>query len=161
MAPADKALRDQLISLLGGGNAHASFEQAVAGIPEELQGSKPPGAPHSPWQILEHLRIAQWDIFEFSRHAKHVSPDWPAGYWPSSEAPPNQKFWSQSVAGFRCDLKGMKELVGNPSTNLNARIPWGDGQTVLREALVLADHNSYHIGQLILVRRLLGAWKED
>lgn len=159
MAIQDKALRDQLVDLLGGGNAHISFEKAMAGIPERLRGAKPPGAPHSPWQVLEHLRIAQRDILEFSRNPKHVSPDWPSGYWPASEDPPGKQAWNKSIAMFRADLDAMKKLVAKPSTDLYARIPGGEGQTILREALVMADHNSYHLGQLILVRRLLGAWK--
>ncbi|MGH9395887.1 MAG: DinB family protein [Terriglobia bacterium] len=160
MTAQDKALRDQVVDLLGGGNAHTDFEKATAGMPEKLRGAKPPGAPHSPWQILEHLRIAQWDILEFSRNPKHLSPEWPSGYWPDSEAPPDKKAWEKSVAAFRADLETMKKLVAKPSTDLYASIPWGEGQTILREALLVADHNSYHLGQLVLVRRLLGAWKE-
>jgi hypothetical protein len=155
MVAQDKALRDQLVNLLGGGSAHVSFEKAVAGIPERLRGAKPPRAPHSPWQILEHLRIAQWDILEFSRNPKHVSPEWPSGYWPATEAPPGKLAWKKSVAAFRKDLEAMKKLVAKPSVDLYARIPHGDGQTILREALLVADHNAYHLGQLVLVRRLL------
>ena len=110
--------------------------------------------------LLEHLRIAQWDILEFSRNRKHVSPDWPTGYWPRSEAPPTSAAWSASIKRFRQDLKAMQGLVANAKTDLYARIPWGDGQTILREALLLADHNAYHVAQLVDVRRLLGAWPE-
>ncbi|HLI33535.1 MAG TPA: DinB family protein [Terriglobia bacterium] len=161
MADPNKALRDHLLYLLGGGGAHLDFEKAISGLPPELRGAKPKGAPHSPWQLLEHLRIAQWDILEFSRNPKHVSPDWPAGYWPATEAPPDQKAWEKSVKSFRADLEAMKELVANPATDLYAQIPHGEGQTILREALLVADHNAYHLGQLVLVRRLLGAWDED
>ncbi len=104
------------------------------------------------------MRIAQWDILEFARNPKHKSPEFPKGYWPEAPTPPNEKAWQKSVNAFRADLKAMTELVANESTDLFAKIPHGDGQTVLREALLLADHNAYHLGQLVLVRRLLGAW---
>ena len=155
----DAALRKHLIDLLTGENAHVSFDAAIEGLPEGLRGIGPDSAEHSPWELLEHLRIAQWDIVEFSRDAKHVSPKWPAGYWPSSAAPPNSGAWDESLASFRRDLHAMVNLVNDPATDLYARIPHGTGQTILREALLVADHNAYHIGQLILVRKLLGAWK--
>jgi len=107
------------------------------------------------------MRIAQWDILEFSRNSKHVSPEWPVGHWPRTEAPPSASAWNESIATFRKDLKAMQSLVANPKTDLFARIPWGDGQTILREALLVADHNAYHLGQLVDVRRLLGAWPES
>ena len=129
-------------------------------MPESLRGVKPDGLPHSAWMLLEHLRLAQWDILEFSRNPKYKSPKWPEGYWPETEAPPSAAAWNKSVGQFRKDLKNMQELVENPKTDLYAGIPWGDGQTVLREALLLADHNSHHLGQLIDARRLLGAWKD-
>ena len=153
------ALRQHLVELLSGGHAHAKFEDAVKGLTPKLRGTKPAGFPHSAWMILEHLRLAQWDILEFSRNGKHRSPKWPEGYWPQTEAPPNAEAWSQSVEQFESDLDAMQELVKNPETDLFAKIPWGDGQTILREALLLADHNSYHVGQLVDVRRLLGAWE--
>ena len=156
----DKSLRHHLIELLKGGSAHARFEEAIAGIPAKLRGQKPAGLPHSPWMLLEHLRIGQWDILEFSRNRKHVSPDWPKGYWPRSEGPPSVAAWNASIKSFRRDLKAMQGLVANPKTDLHARIPWGDGQTVLREALLAADHNAYHVAQLVDVRRLLGVWPE-
>jgi len=111
--------------------------------------------------LLEHMRIAQWDILEFSRDPKHVSPDWPAGYWPESPEPPNTKAWGKSLKTFARDLAAMKRLVVNPTTDLFARIPHGTGQTILREALLVADHNAYHLGQVIVLRRLLGAWKRS
>jgi hypothetical protein len=157
--PNDAALRQHLVSLLTESHAHASFEDAVEGLPAGLRGKTPEGAEHSPWELLEHLRIAQWDILEFSRSAAHKSPEFPGGYWPASPEPPNDKAWERSVKAFEADLKGFCDLVADESTDLFARIPHGDGQTVLKEALVLADHNSYHLGQLILLRRLLGAWK--
>ena len=154
----DSALREQLVALMTGGNAHASFEDAVKDLPSELRGKRAHGVPHSPWELLEHMRIAQWDILEFSRSAKHESPKWPEGYWPSSSAPPDDRAWEKSLRAIRLDLKAMCDLVSDPATDLYAKIPHGDGQTVLREALLVADHNAYHVGQLILVRRLLGAW---
>lgn len=157
--PNDAALREQLNSLLTAGNAHVTFDHAVKNLPVELQGKRPKGAEHSPWQLLEHLRIAQWDILEFSRDAQHKSPKWPDEYWPKSPVPPDEKAWDKSVRAFRKDLKALSELVSDEKTDLFARIPHGDGQTILREALLTADHNAYHIGQLVLVRKLLGAWK--
>ena len=156
----DSSLRRHLLDLLKGGSAHASFGEAAAGIPAKLRGQTPAGLPHSPWMLLEHMRIAQRDILEFSRNQKHVSPDWPKGYWPRSEAPPSVAAWNTSIKKFRQDLKAMQDLVTNPKTDLHARIPWGDGQTILREALLVADHNAYHLAQLVDVRRLLGAWPE-
>ncbi len=158
---ADKALRQHLLELLGGGGAHAKFDDAIRDIPEKLRGKKPNGLPHSAWMLLEHLRIAQWDILEFSRNSKYESPKWPEGYWPRSEAPPDDKAWDRSIRKFRKDLKSMFELVANPKTDLYARIPWGSGQTILREALLVADHNAYHVAQIVDVRRLLGAWKDE
>jgi len=153
------ALRQHLLDLLDGGNAHATFDAAVADMPSALRGKKPKGAPYTAWQLLEHLRIAQWDILEFSRDPKHVSPKWPEGYWPKTEAPPSDAAWNNSVRRFRTDLKQMAKLVADKKNDLFARIPHGDGQTLLREALLVADHNAYHIGELVLLRRVLGAWK--
>jgi DinB superfamily len=154
----EKSLREHLLALLRGADAHLDFEKTIADFPPELQGRQPAGLPHSAWQLLEHMRIAQWDIVEFSGNPKHVSPEFPSGYWPKSETPPGPESWGESVAGIRRDLKRMEKLVSDPKTDLYARIPHGDGQTVLREALLVADHNAYHLGQLLLVRRLLGAW---
>ena len=156
---ANHSLRRHLIDLLDGGNAHARFDDAIKGLPPDLRGAKPANYPHSPWMLLEHMRLAQWDILEFSRNSKHVSPQWPKGYWPKTEAPPSGKAWQKSVSDFRSDLQAMQDLVSNPKTDLFARIPWGDGQTILREALLVADHNAYHLGQLVDVRRSLRAWK--
>src|ERR1700682_5689817 len=155
----DKALRQHVLKLLEGRSAHVDFETAVKRTPVALRAKRPQGAAHSPWEILEHMRIAQWDILEFSRNSKHVSPEWPEGYWPKTEAPPNSAAWNRSIEEFRRDLKAMQNLVANPKTDLFARIPWGEGQTILRQALLLADHNAYHLGQFVDLRRLLGAWK--
>jgi len=156
----DQALRKHLVELMQGGNAHLNFESAVADLPVELHGAKPAGVPHSPWRLVEHMRIAQWDILEFSRNARHVSPKVPEGYWPPGDAPPSAAAWDQTVAAFEADLQTMCDLVSAPQTDLFARIPHGNGQTILREALLVADHNAYHLGQLIVVRRALGAWPE-
>ena len=156
----DKALREHVLYLLEGGGAHAKFDEIVAGVPPKILGQKPADLPHSLWMLLEHLRIAQWDILEFSRNAKHTSPKWPEGYWPKTEAPTTTAAWNASVKKFRQDLKAMQDLVNDPKTDLFARIPWSDGHTILRESLLLADHNAYHLGQMLDVRRLLGAWPE-
>jgi DinB superfamily len=155
----NQTLRAELDRLLSGHGAHADFEAAVADLPAKLRGKKPEGSPHSMWELVEHLRIAQWDMLEFSRDAKHVSPEWPAEYWPKHAEPKSEAEWSNSLSTFRRDLKAMRELVADPESDLFAPIPHGDGQTLLREALQLADHNAYHVGELILVRRMLGAWK--
>jgi uncharacterized damage-inducible protein DinB len=157
----DKSLRQHLANLLSGKDAHLDLEQAIAGLPLNLRGAKPAGAPHSAWELLEHIRLAQWDILEFSRNPKHVSPDWPAGYWPKSAAPPSAAAWDESAKVVERDLEAMKKLVLNPKTDLFAKIPHGSGQTILREALLIADHNAYHVGQIVLLRRLLGAWSSS
>ena len=156
----DHSLREHLIALLKGGQAHATFDNAVEDFPAEVRGKKVKGLPHTAWMLLEHLRIAQWDILEFSRDAKHKSPDWPKGYWPKEEAPRSASGWDESVKRFHADLKAMQDLVRNPKTDLFAKIPWGDGQTILREALLVADHNAYHVAEVIYLRRLLGIWKK-
>lgn len=155
----DAGLRHHLLELLHGGHAHADFGTAVRNLAPALRGKRPKDAEHSPWEIVEHLRIAQKDILEFSRDAKHKSPDWPSGYWPATGAPPDEKAWDKSVRAFRRDLKAMCDLIADPATDLYARLAHGDGQTMLREALLVADHNAYHLGELVLVRRLLGEWK--
>ena len=156
----DSKFRKQLVELLEGGGAHATLDDAIKGMPEKLRGAKPGSLPHSAWMLLEHLRLAQWDILEFSRNSKHESPKWPEGYWPKAEAPPSTSAWDKSIQQFRKDRKAMQGLVANPKIDLCAAIPWGDGQTILREALLVADHTAYHIAQIVDVRRLLGAWKK-
>jgi hypothetical protein len=156
----DKALREHLRKLLTGSEAHIDWKAAVDDMPPRLRGAKLQGSPHTLWELLEHARIAQWDILEFSRDPKHVSPDFPSGYWPDSAAPPNDAAWDKSVKTFETDLDAMAKLVSNPATDLFAPLPHGSGQTVLREALLLADHNAYHLGQFVLVRRMLGSWSE-
>ena len=155
----DQSLRDHLLELLKGGHAHLTFEKALADLPADLRGRKAPGLPHTIWQLLEHLRLAQWDIVEFSRDANHVSPSWPEGYWPKTEAPPDAAAWDHCLESFHRDLQAMRDLVADPETDLYAKLPWGDGQTVLREAMMLADHNAYHLGQIVSVRQALGDWE--
>jgi hypothetical protein len=153
------SLRQHLLALLRGGSAHVNFDAAVAHLPARLRGIKPQGSPHTAWQLLEHLRITQRDILEFSRDAKHKSPEWPAGYWPPTEAPPDNHAWDHSVRNFRADAKAIEELIADSAADLYAPLPHGDGQTLLREALLVADHNAYHLGQLVFLRRLLNAWE--
>lgn len=155
----DASLRKHLISLLTGSEAHADFEKAIEGLPVDLRGKTPKGAEHSPWELVEHLHIAQADILDFSRNPEYKEMKWPDAYWPKSSAPPDDKAWDKSVKAFRHDLKEFCDLISDKSTDLHAKIPHGDGQTILREALLIADHNAYHVGQIVLVRRLLGAWK--
>jgi hypothetical protein len=150
-------LRKHLLDLLRMKGAHLDFDAAVAGFPIELRGAKPKGAPHTPWQLLEHLRIAQWDILDFSRNPAYREMKWPDDYWPKTPAPPDGAAWDESVEQFRQDLKALEELIADPGVDLTARIPHGTGQTVLREAFLVADHNSYHVGQLVLVRKMLEA----
>lgn len=157
----DKTLREHIVYLLKGGGAHVHFMDALEGFPDAKRGTFVTGLPHTGWQLLEHARIAQWDILEFSRNAKHVSPGFPEGYWPKTPVPPDEAGWTKSIEGFERDLQAMIDLVKNPRTDLCAKIPHGDGQTILREALVLADHNSYHLGQLVDLRRALGIWPES
>ncbi|QDU42459.1 DinB superfamily protein [Symmachiella dynata] len=156
----DQALRDHAIYLLNGGGAHLHFEKAIADLPADLRGAKIQGVSHTPWRLLEHLRIAQWDILEFSRNPDHVSPDFPTGYWPTGDAPPGSGAWDETVAKIKSDLQEMIDLVANPTTDLFAVIPHGSGQTILREALLVADHNAYHLGQLVVIRQALGAWPD-
>jgi hypothetical protein len=154
-SPNDQSLREQLISLLDGGNAHVSLDDFVKDFPVEKCGQRVAGLPYTAWQVLEHMRIAQWDILEFSRNASHVSPKWPKGYWPDEVTTGSKESWQETVAQFHRDLKAFQDLVGDPATDLFAKIPHGTGQTILREALVLADHNSNHLGALITIARIL------
>jgi hypothetical protein len=153
-------LRRHALELLRGGAAHLDFDKAVADLPAELRGAKPPGVPYSPWRQVEHMRIAQRDILEFSRDPDHVSPPWPEGYWPDEDGPADDAAWEASLAQFRADHHAMCALVADPANDLLEPLPHGKGKTLLREALLLADHNAYHLGQLVVVRRALGAWQE-
>jgi DinB superfamily len=157
----EKILREHLQKAVNWSDAHADWKAALAGIPAKARGAKPKGAPYSVWELLEHARLAQRDILEFCRNPKYVSPEWPSGYWPKTPVPPSAAAWEKSVGEFFRDLKELQGLVADPKTDLYAPIPWGDGQTILREALLLADHNAYHLGQIVLMRRLVGAWKKS
>jgi hypothetical protein len=147
-------LRNQLISLLQGGQAHATFDDAIKDLPVDIRGTVPPNIPYSAWQLLEHLRIAQRDILNFSAPPMQ----WPADYWPKSPQPPTTDSWDQAVATIHSDLKHFIALIENPSADLYKPFRWGDGQNLLREALLIADHNAYHLGELVVIRRLLGNW---
>jgi hypothetical protein len=156
----DAAVREQLVYLLKGGGAHVHFMDAVENFPPGKRGTYAQGLAHTGWQLLEHARLAQWDILEFSRNGEHVSPEFPEGYWPKTPVPVSEEEWNKTVEAFQRDLRDMIKLVENPRTDLYAKIPHGQGQNILREALVLADHNAYHLGQLVDLRRALGSWPE-
>jgi hypothetical protein len=151
----DAALRKQLIDLLHGGQAHLTLDQAVKGFPLDLVGKRPKGSPHSAWELLEHLRIAQHDILRFTQSADHVSPPWPEGYWPSTPGPERPNHWAASTRKIRKDLAEFEAMIADPKQDLHQPFAWGDGQTLLREALLIADHNAYHLGQLELVKKML------
>lgn len=154
----DRDLRAHIERLLDWTDAHTPFDEAVDGVPVALRGTRPPGSPHSAWELLEHLRVAQRDILNFCRNPQYSELAWPDDYWPSRPDPPTADAWEASVHAFRSDLEDLKGLAANPHIELLARIPHGSGQTYLRELLMVADHNAYHIGQLVAVRRALEAW---
>jgi uncharacterized damage-inducible protein DinB len=156
---ADASLRKHLVELLQGGQAHVRISDALADFPAEKRGVYASGLEHTAWQLLEHMRLAQRDILEFSRDPKHVSPDFPEGYWPKTPGPHEDTAWAKSVQSVARDLRAMISLVTNPRSDLHRAFPWGDRQTLLREALLLADHNAYHVGQIVDLRRALGIWK--
>ena len=156
----DKILREHLRKLLSKSEAHVDWADAVKGFPQRLRGEKPAGAPHSAWELLEHTRIAQSDILEFCRNPKHVSPEWPSGYWPERPQPKNAAEWDRSVRALRRDLGSMVKLVTNSRIYLAKPIRKGGKETILREALLVADHNSYHLGQFVELRKMLGCWPE-
>ncbi len=155
----DEAVRDQLSRLLGWEDAHAGLESVVGAIPPHMRGVVPEGLPYSAWQLLEHLRITQNDILEFCRNPDYTELHWPDDYWPRSHSPPNQGAWDASVASFARDRQALQQIAADPSVDLLARIPHGSGQTILRELLLVADHTSYHLGQLVALQRVLGIWK--
>ena len=156
-ADRDRALREHVLFVLRGGGAHLKFEEAIGGFPAELFNARAEGVPYTPWQLLEHMRVAQWDILGFSRSAAHVSPKWPEGYWPEEGVAAGEEDWRRSVESFRADLRAVEALVADPANDLYAAIPHGTGQTLLREALLVADHNAYHLGALVTLRRALEA----
>lgn len=150
---------DRLTEALNGSNAHASFEDAVKDVRHDILGTVPNGLPYSIWQLAEHIRITQWDILGFSRDPSHVSPDWPAGYWPKEKAPDHAKEWTQTLDRIAADRKAFVDLLRNAGERIYDAFPYGDGQSLFREAVLIIDHTSYHTGEIIVVRRLLGDWK--
>jgi uncharacterized damage-inducible protein DinB len=157
----DTRLRQHLINLMTARQAHVTLDDALRDLPAELRGERPEGMPYSPWELVEHLRVAQHDILDFCRNPEYEQPSWPDDYWPDAPAPDSEEAWTESVAQIRRDLESMCGLVRNPDLDLYAEIPHGNGQTYLREAMLVADHNAYHVGQLVAVRRLLGAWPPE
>ena len=151
----DESIRKHVLYLLRGGGAHLSFDDFVNSFPADLCGRQIEGLPYTPWQVLEHMRLAQWDILEFSRDPDHISPEFPKGYWPNPDDLGNPTLWQQTIDKFRNDLQQMEALVADPSTDLHAKIPHGDGQTILREALLIADHNAFHLGVLAAMARIV------
>jgi hypothetical protein len=151
----DQKLREHLRDLLGGGQAHVDFEAVIRDFPVAIVSQRVAHVPYTAWQVLEHMRIAQWDILEFIRNGAHVSPPWPEGYWPADDIDAGADDWNRSVAAFRADLETTQQLVADTATDLFAPIPHGDGQTVLREALLVADHNAYHLGVMVMLKRIL------
>lgn len=157
----DRALRELLVSFLSGREAHAEFKAVVDDFPVAARGVVPKGAEHSAWQELEHIRIALHDLLDFSTNPNYVAMKWPDDYWPKETAPKNDEAWDASVRAVKKDMADLEKLVGDPESNLYATIPWGEGQTLLREVLLAGQHTSYHLGQIVLLRRILGAWKEE
>jgi len=154
-----KSLRDHLESLLQEEHAHPLFDRAVDDLPAPLRGRRPENFPHSTWELVEHIRISQWDILEYVLDPKHLSPDWPSGYWPASAAPPDDAAWENSINAVRADAARFVDLIKDESNDLLAPVSFANNATFLRQILMNADHNAYHLGQIVTVRRLLGAWK--
>jgi len=154
----DQIVREQLLALLRGGNAYFPFERIIAEFPAQHYNSKAPNVSYSPWHILEHLRRAQWDILEFIRNPAHISPDWPEGYWPAKDEQAGETRWQQTIANFKADLQALQDIVTNPETDLYAPLPHATGYTILREILVVADHNAYHIGEFAVLRQVMNNW---
>ena len=158
MTAASAALREQLARILSWGDAHAGFDKAVEGLAPNLRGVRVKGFPHSAWELLEHIRLAQYDILDFCRNANYHELKWPDAYWPTSPEPPSDQAWDDAIAAVRKDRKDMQALAADESIDLFAKIPHGTGQTYLREILLVADHNAYHVGQIVMLRQQLGAW---
>jgi hypothetical protein len=154
----DRILREQLIQVLTGRNAHFTFNDAVMDFPIDKINDQPPNVPYTPWHLVEHLRITQWDILEFTLNPEHVSPKWPEEYWPDRQATADAKAWQASIAAFRSDLKAMEEIVRDQVIDLTSEIPHAPGYTYLREVLLVADHNAYHIGEFCILRQVMGTW---
>ena len=158
--PSDQVVREQLLALLTGGNAHMSFEQTIAHFPAEHFNTMPANVSYTPWHILEHIRIAQWDILEFIRDPAHVSPDWPKGYWPDPAEESDQNQWDETISAFLSNLGSLRSIVKDSDIDLYAPIPHAPNYTVFREILVVADHNAYHIGEFAILRQVMGTWQK-
>ena len=154
-------LREHVLQLLRGGNAHLTFEDAVTGFPLDRINDRPPHVPYSPWHLLEHIRIAQWDILEFVRNPAHVSPEWPRGYWPDPAATADATRWQQTLRAFREDMAALEALAEDDFVDLGAPLPHAPGYTLLRELLLVADHNAYHLGEFAILRQVMGTWPAD
>ncbi len=154
----DTIVREELRAHLQGGNAHMTFDEAVANFPREQMNTKPPNVPYTPWQLLEHIRMAQWDILEFIRNPRYVSPPWPEGFWPAESVQADEVVWEKTLVSFRGDLQSLLIMVSDPEVNLYSPIPHGDGQNILREILVVADHSAYHISEFATFRQVMGTW---
>lgn len=159
MSDSEATVRKALLEFLQGKSAHASLQDALTDFPPALAGKRPAGMPHTAWQLVEHMRLTLHDLLDFCTNSEYEALEWPKEYWPKHDTPSSETAWKKSVRDLREDLKEFERLVRNPKTNLYVPIPWGDGQTVLREILLAGDHTSYHTGQLILVRRALGEWE--
>lgn len=157
----DQVLREQLIQLLRSRNAHMSLENAVADFPMEAINQRPPNVPYTPWHLLEHIRITQWDILEFIRNPKHISPAWPKGYWPEQDTEADPSDWDKTLRSYRADLDALEEMVRDPKTDLFTPIPHGDGQNILREILTVADHSAYHTGEFGILRQVMETWPKN
>jgi hypothetical protein len=157
----EQVLREQLIQMLRSKNAHMSLESAVADFPMEAINTRAPNVPYTPWHLLEHIRIAQWDILEFVRDPKHVSPPWPKGYWPDQNVIADPSDWEKTLQSYRSDLDALEELARDPKTDLFTPIPHGDGQNILREILTVSDHNAYHTGEFAILRQVMGTWPKN
>jgi hypothetical protein len=158
MSADDKVLREQLLALLRGGNAHLGFDDAIANFSLEHINTKPPNVSYTPWHLLEHIRIAQWDILEFVRNPNHVSPQWPEGYWPAPDEQADEARWQQTIDKFKADLQAVEDLVQNPDTDFFGPIPHAPDYTIFREVLLVADHNAYHIGEFAILRQVMETW---
>lgn len=157
----DTALREQLLALLRGGNAHLTFDDAVADFPMEAINQRSPNVPYTPWHLLEHIRIAQWDILDFLRNPHYQELKWPDEHWPAPDATADRAAWDATLATFHADLQEIEAIVTDPQTDFAMRIPHGDGQTILREILLVADHNAYHIGEFAILRQVMGTWPKS
>jgi uncharacterized damage-inducible protein DinB len=155
----NRELREQLVELIRGGSAHAEVKSALADFPADKRAIKPAGAPYNAWQLLWHMTFTLRDLLDFCTNAKYLTPKWPDEYWPKEEQPPSEDAWESTQRGLLADLAAFEKMIMNPAQNMYATIPWGDGQTVLREILLAADHTSYHLGQIVLLRKQLDAWK--